>query len=159
MTGWVYPMDKRFWLKVWPRGDCWEWCGSRGALGYGTFGVVDGEIVAAHRLAYEYTKGPIPVGMDLHHLCQHPWCVRPTHLLALSTQEHIVDFSRTRMAAHARQTHCKHGHELTASNVRLRFEKGRKRPNRVCLACKVASDKNRARRTLQAVPELAGSLT
>ena len=27
--------EKRFWFKVWPRGDCWEWRGSRDRKGYG----------------------------------------------------------------------------------------------------------------------------
>ncbi len=40
----------------------------------------------------------------------------------------------------ARRTHCKHGHEFTAANTKLR---GGKREGRVCLTCRRAYDRRR----------------
>jgi hypothetical protein len=79
------PLSKRFWYKVWPRGDCWEWRGSRNPIsGYGNFNIGcftgRGESTAAHRFAYEEAKGTIPLGMTIDHLCRHRWCVKPSHL-------------------------------------------------------------------------------
>jgi hypothetical protein len=40
------------------------------------------------RLFYEQFRGPIPEGMELHHLCDNTNCVNPTPLLALTSKEH-----------------------------------------------------------------------
>src|SRR5690242_19521725 len=92
------PETSRFWLKVWPRGDCWEWRGKRAGGNhpqrreYGRFVVGDGRFVSgvyAHRYAYEQAKGPILPGMSVHHECSHPWCVKPTHLVLMDHGEHM----------------------------------------------------------------------
>jgi hypothetical protein len=68
----------RFWQKVDQSGDCWEW---RGVIlhGYGLF-TVNGRPVRAHRMAYELTHEPIPVGLHVLHDCDNKRCVRPDHL-------------------------------------------------------------------------------
>ena len=82
----VDPMVKieaRFWSKVDMSGDCWEWLGSHGKHGHGTFSmVIDGvaKTPGAHRVAYELVKGPIPEGMHIDHICHNPPCVNPDHL-------------------------------------------------------------------------------
>lgn len=54
--------DKRFWLKVWPRGDCWEWRGYVMPEGYGQAQDANGHITTAHRIAYELAEGIVAAG-------------------------------------------------------------------------------------------------
>jgi hypothetical protein len=42
----------------------------------------------AHRVAYEFVKGPIPEGMELHHKCRIRDCVNPDHLEPIEREEH-----------------------------------------------------------------------
>ena len=48
----------------------------------------NGKPIAAHRYFYEREYGPIEPGMQLHHLCDQPPCVRPSHLQPLTPAEH-----------------------------------------------------------------------
>lgn len=83
------PLAKRFWLKVYLRGDCWEWRSHiNPQTGYGMFNIM-GEAYAAHRLAYVEAKGEIPPGYDIDHLCRHRWCVKPSHLEAVPHQVNL----------------------------------------------------------------------
>jgi len=96
--------ERRFQYKIWPRGDCWEWRGSRDANGYGFFR--DGrEMRRAHRIAYEMAKGILLAWpMQLDHLCRHPWCVRPSHLEQVTHSQNVKRGELPRvMAAHNRR--------------------------------------------------------
>ena len=104
----------RFWAKV--RKDegtgCWEWTAARTVGGYGRFTAHKGYSPAlTHRYAYEMLVGPIPVGMQLDHLCRNRSCCNPAHLEPVSHAE-----NQRRGAGFAgravRQTHCIHGHEF-----------------------------------------------
>ncbi len=55
---------ERFWSKVvrLVPDDCWEWRGNRSSWGYGRFHLDRRTRVAAHRVAWELTRGPIPDG-------------------------------------------------------------------------------------------------
>lgn len=118
------PATKRFWYSVWPRGDCWEWRGTLTGKGYGKFTYGKSRTQAvAHRFSYEYVNGPLPKKYELHHLCSHKWCVRPSHLLPVTRLEH------ERLGHNARKTHCKRGHALNGENVRTY------RGKRICKAC------------------------
>ena len=83
---------ERFWKKVnknYPNG-CWIW---KGAVfnreGYGRVSLPGRptRLVAAHRAAYEFLKGRIPEGMELHHKCRVRDCVNPDHLEPLTHEE------------------------------------------------------------------------
>lgn len=82
------PVLQRFWAKVEQRSDgCWEWIGMRVKPGVKTpngpdYGYLwlEGKMVRAHRLAYEFFVGPIPTGAFVLHSCDRPWCVNPAHL-------------------------------------------------------------------------------
>jgi DNA-binding CsgD family transcriptional regulator len=37
---------------------------------------------------YERVNGPIPAGLELHHVCEEPRCVNPDHLWALTPEQH-----------------------------------------------------------------------
>jgi hypothetical protein len=72
----------RFWAKVQKSAEpdgCWIWTASRTSHGYGKIGV-NGRLAAAHRLSFELSKGPIPAGMQVDHVCFNRGCVNPAHL-------------------------------------------------------------------------------
>lgn len=80
--------EERFWSFVDKSGGpdaCWPWQGAK-LKGYGQFRR-DGNRRVAHRLAYEYSNGPI-VGHRPHtddelvvmHACDNPPCCNPAHL-------------------------------------------------------------------------------
>src|SRR5882762_3180409 len=41
-----------------------------------------GRVWRAHRVAYEFAFGPIPIGLDVMHLCDVGACINPEHLEA-----------------------------------------------------------------------------
>lgn len=80
----------RFWSKV-QRGDgCWEWMAGKNVNGYGRIQMgtmLEQNVQLAHRVAYEYVKGPIPEGQELDHICINPGCVNPDHLRPATRKE------------------------------------------------------------------------
>jgi HNH endonuclease len=116
-------LDERFWSKVAEpfdaHNDCWEWTAGKSG-GYGIFGV-NRKPLRAHRFAYEFFNGPIPLGFEPHHNCWNKACVNPTHLELVSHSEHprisaeVIDFGAFRRS----KTHCLRGHEFTVENTRL----------------------------------------
>lgn len=73
------------------------------------------------RRAYRDHYGEIPEGHDVHHRCEHPPCINPEHLQAVTPAEHGL--------LH-RKTHCKRDHEFTPENT---LDNGQGR--RKCRAC------------------------
>lgn len=70
-----------------PNSGCRLWVGSRNEFGYGVFRIDKGKNVRAHRFSYERSKGGIPEGFEIDHLCRNKSCVNPSHLEAVSPQE------------------------------------------------------------------------
>lgn len=84
---------------------CWIWQAGKDSAGYGS--VRDGtRIRKAHAVYWERANGPVPNGMELHHLCRVPCCVNPDHLKPLTRAEH----GKTRVGLKPQKTICKHGH-------------------------------------------------
>lgn len=119
----------RFWLQVWPRGDCWEYRGHRDETGYGIF-TQDGERFKAHRIAFVAAKGEIPTGLHIDHLCRHRWCVKPSHLEAVDCATNLLRGDGV-CARQRRKTHCKRGHPFAGDNLHVG-----KRGRRTCLRCR-----------------------
>lgn len=104
---------------------CWLWTGCQNEQGYGI--MCRKEIVSqrAHRWVYAQTRGPVPQGLEVGHLCDHPWCVNPTHLKAMTHTENMS----TALYPNRLKTSCPQGHPYDDQNTR--HYSGR----RGCLTC------------------------
>lgn len=119
------PLAERFWEKIRKTGPvpqdrpdlgpCWTWTGCIDNDGYGNIGI-DGSGRPAHRIAYEFLRGPIPTGLTLDHLCRNRACPNPFHCEAVTLDENKRR-GMSPCAMHARQTHCKRGHEFDTKNT------------------------------------------
>ncbi len=71
----------RFWSKVdrLGRDECWLWLAGRSGV-YGTFRY-QGRAQNAHFVAWLLSRGTVPEGMVLLHLCKNILCVNPAHLV------------------------------------------------------------------------------
>ena len=114
-------VETRLWSRVEKTGYCWRWKGPKNQYGYGVIGVgrrTQGTMLA-HRLAYMLTKGEIPEGLTLDHLCRVRDCVNPEHLEPVTRKENNRrgnGFS----GRNAQKTHCKNGHPLSGDNLIVR---------------------------------------
>lgn len=126
-------LTARFWAKVDKTDTCWLWTGAvgqRDRYGRIALGGRGAPIVLAHRASYEMAHGPIPVGLQIDHLCRVRSCVRPDHLEAVPQRENI----RRQLQVHQEHdpdTHCRAGHEWAALNT---YIDGRGR--RCCRSCR-----------------------
>lgn len=68
-----------FWSRFDKTGSCWLWTGARISKGYGTV-KLQRRSKLTHRVAWEWTYGPIPQGLWVLHRCDQPACGRPEHL-------------------------------------------------------------------------------
>ena len=62
---------------------CWRWTGARDYKGYGRVSW-ESRNTQAHRVAYMLSKGPIPTGLQIDHLCRTRDCINPAHLEAVT---------------------------------------------------------------------------
>lgn len=128
-----------FWAKVLRHGegDCWPWNAYRNQDGYGYY--FANRFMAAHRIAYMLTVGPIPDGLQLDHLCRNRACCNPAHLEPVTARENCLR-GETVAARNAAKTHCSNGHPYAGDNLIT------KRHGRACRICKNLSDKFGMRR-------------
>lgn len=59
--------------------ECWNWKEGTTIGGYGCF-IYHGDNIRAHRMVYMLSKGDIPEGLLVLHLCNNPTCCNPNHL-------------------------------------------------------------------------------
>jgi hypothetical protein len=104
-------------------GSCWVWTGK--ATPYGRINKAQDSYT--HRLGWKLLRGAIPKGKELHHRCERHACWNPDHLKLVTHAQNL---------AHARKTHCKHGHPLAGANLYLAPGGLRK-----CLECNRAAQR------------------
>jgi HNH endonuclease len=78
MTKLAHPAEAAaFWSRITGghKSKCWPWRGTTNGNGYGRW-----RHQSAHRIAYEWLRGPIPYGMMIRHRCDNPPCCNPWHL-------------------------------------------------------------------------------
>lgn len=115
---------------------CWEWQGYNNSQGYGRIRV-NGRDISTHRASYEIFVGPIPIELELDHLCRNRSCMNPAHLEPVSHAENV---SRGTSGHRSRsKTHCPQGHPYTDGNVHVDTRGARR-----CRQC--GREKDRARR-------------
>lgn len=109
---------------------CWEWVGGQDGHGYGAMWA-NGKMCKAHRVMYERTRGAIPEGYDLDHLCRTPACVNPSHMEAVTHRENLLRGVGV-AAANSAKTHCRKGHRLAGDNLIACLARRGKRLCRTC---------------------------
>lgn len=82
----------RFWSKVRRTRSCWLWMSDLDTSGYGRFWL--GRNAIAHKVLWEHYNGPVPVGVELMHVCDVKQCVRPSHLETGAHLRNMEDASR-----------------------------------------------------------------
>jgi len=85
-------IEERFWEKVDKKSDdeCWEWTRCKVRGGYGWFNTGE-KYFLAHRFAWKFTYGDIPLGMLVCHTCDNPPCCNPKHLWIGTDKDNAVD--------------------------------------------------------------------
>ncbi len=128
------PVIERFLDKICIQDTCWLWTGAPNAAGYAMLYMSPTNkprVDYAHRFSYRLFIGPIPVGLDLDHLCRVRHCVNPDHLEPVTRKENIHRGLRGVL-----KTHCIRGHAFDEENTVLTSQ------GRQCRVC----NKMRARK-------------
>jgi len=105
-------------------GPCWIWTAAKNPTGYGVLYMYSRQATGkpfstheyAHRFAYEIGKGPIPVGLELDHLCRVRECVNWNHLEPVTHQINALR-GLTVVALNAAKTECAQGHPFDLFNT------------------------------------------
>lgn len=132
-----------------PNSGCWLWTGICDIDGYGKINIRHRQR-KAHRVAYEEVVGPIPIGLELDHLCRVRCCVNPKHL------EPVTHLENMRRAVWPEKRgpngwdigslwrskeNCPQGHSYSGDNLYI-SPPNKREPNgarhcRICMAAKV----------------------
>lgn len=107
---------------------CWVWSGAL-TDGYGRLRR-RGQMMLAHRLAYEAFVGEVPEGLVLDHLCRNRACCNPDHVEPVTHAENLLHGIGA-TATNAAKVTCHRGHPFTKANTYRRPGTGW----RECRAC------------------------
>lgn len=108
----------RFWESVDITETCWQWNKSLVCFGYGQFSV-NGKNYRAHRYSLLIHGVEIPQDMVVDHICKNRGCVNPEHLRVVTNRINVLENSNSTPAQLIKRTHCKNGHPLSGSNLRM----------------------------------------
>lgn len=140
----MHPSERiRKHTEVIPESGCHEWRGRVSSAGYGVITVVQSgyqtRTFSAHKAAFELSRGRVPEGMVLDHLCRNRICVNPDHLEVVTQRENVMRSPIAPGALNAAKTHCAQGHEFTPENTYLYQQKPpRTSLVRICRSCRNA---------------------
>jgi HNH endonuclease len=100
-----------------PMSGCFLWLGPLDEDGYGLIGGAPPgrTTLKAHRVAWEFSRGPIPEGLTIDHLCRNKACVNPIHLEPVTFGVNKKRALPFRIAPEC----CKNGHILAGNNLRI----------------------------------------
>lgn len=135
------PIEQRLNSLVDMRGadECWPWRGALEHNGYGRIAISSKPFrkAPAHRVAYELRNGPIPSGLEAHHICSNRACCNPSHIKPITHRENTL-LGDTITARAAGTTHCPQGHPYDSENTLLYSAKG----GRLCRVCQRQHQRN-----------------
>jgi hypothetical protein len=123
-------------------GPCWHWTGRTNQDGYGELRGRRSDGLA-HRIVFEHMVGPVPVGLELDHLCRVRYCVNPQHLEPVTPKENWRRGTSV-TAQNAAKTHCHRGHPFDSENTYVW------RNSRICRACAREAKQRRQERKREA---------
>jgi hypothetical protein len=122
----------RVFSKIRIENGCWVWTASLTVRGGYAQANIGGRVVRVHRWLYEQLVAPVPMRLDLDHVCRQRRCVNPAHLEPVTRAENL-----RRGIGNKPKMVCLRGHLVAGTNVYVRPGSGR----RECLACKRARAK------------------
>lgn len=111
---------------------CWEWIGPFSKIGHPRFNF-DNNKPLAHRWIYELLVGNIEEGHKLHHLCENPSCINPSHVTPVTQLHHMLVTPNNPARINRLKQKCKRGHNLFGDNLYIAYKNGR--PIRQCKIC------------------------
>jgi hypothetical protein len=110
-----------------PNSGCWLWTGCLDYLGYSVVFDPDSHRKrpknSGHAMIFRLSRGIVPEGMELHHVCKTRCCCNPLHLTPIEKKAHRFLL---------RQLTCRRGHPWNDTNAALRPADGA----RICRVCR-----------------------